>query len=437
MGAPCSFSFSIFSKFVMSSEFNNQFSKYRLLTAVHAILWFGVVSIFPLYAEELSYERACEQAMEQQKFSEYSRNLQSLGEARLEQASSLPNPSVFYEEESARGSGDFDESSIGVSTRLDFLWKRGARIQAAREKNQIAEFQMQSRKLALSHEVGGFFVEYAYLKKDLSLLKDSLIQHRRALGISRELLKKGMISSVSLKRIELKIEELELENLDLEAQIAGVVARFSSLVGRDDAIPENNFLLWDTTLNNQEKAVETALEGRPDLKSIEAMSVWAEKEESRVRVESMPEVFLDVSSKKYPGDEKGTFWGVSLELPIGEKRGDSSLAEAEHASSTLAYQWAKLEVEREVRAVWKIWNHLQGDKTSASTKLESDDTKYLRAQQARFETGESTAFEYLDAMGALLAGNRNRLAYLYKINTAYLDLAQSCATELSFHGSNQ
>jgi len=269
------------------------------------------------------------------------------------------------------------------------------------------------------------------------LLKDSLIQHRRALGISRELLKKGMISSVSLKRIELKIEELELENLDLEAQIAGVVARFSSLVGRDDAIPENNFLLWDTTLNNQEKAVETALEGRPDLKSIEAMSVWAEKEESRVRVESMPEVFLDVSSKKYPGDEKGTFWGVSLELPIGEKRGDSSLAEAEHASSTLAYQWAKLEVEREVRAVWKIWNHLQGDKTSASTKLESDDTKYLRAQQARFETGESTAFEYLDAMGALLAGNRNRLAYLYKINTAYLDLAQSCATELSFHGSNQ
>ena len=61
------FSFSIFSKFVMSSEFNNQFSKYRLLTAVHTILWFGVVSIFPLYAEELSYERACEQAMEQQK----------------------------------------------------------------------------------------------------------------------------------------------------------------------------------------------------------------------------------------------------------------------------------------------------------------------------------------------------------------------------------
>ena len=68
-----------------------------------------------------------------------------------------------------------------------------------------------------------------------------------------------MISSVSLKRIELKIEELELENLDLEAQIAGVVARFSSLVGRDDAIPENNFLLWDTTLNNRRKQWKLSL----------------------------------------------------------------------------------------------------------------------------------------------------------------------------------
>ena len=166
------------------------------------------------------------------------------------------------------------------------------------------------------------------------------------------------------------------------------------------------------------------------------MSGWAEKEESRVRVESM----LKFSSMYHPKNiremRRAPFGVFPWNYPL-EKNGDSSLAEAEHASSTLAYQWAKLEVEREVRAVWKIWNHLQGDKTSASTKLESDDTKYLRAQQARFETGESTAFEYLDAMGALLAGNRNRLAYLYKINTAYLDLAQSCATELSFHVSNQ
>ena len=87
------------------------------------------------------------------------------------------------------GSGDFDESSIGVSTRLDFLWKRGARFRLPERRIRSLSFKC-SPESWLYLMKWGAFCGICIPEKDLSLLKDSLIQHRRALGISRELLKK-------------------------------------------------------------------------------------------------------------------------------------------------------------------------------------------------------------------------------------------------------
>src|SRR6056300_402397 len=90
-------------------------------------LGIAVLSLQNLQSKPIAFEDACARASEVEQIDELSKMVEGANQARLAKASRFPNPSLYYERESARGTKAFDESTVGVSSKLDFLWKRGTR----------------------------------------------------------------------------------------------------------------------------------------------------------------------------------------------------------------------------------------------------------------------------------------------------------------------
>ena len=161
--------------------------------------------------------------------------------------------------------------------------------------------------------------------------------------------------------------------------------------------------------------------------------MWKAKEVEQYQNEKLPEISLDIASKKYPGNGDGFFFGISLEIPLGEKQGDLDLAKAAEVTSTLEYKIKRKEIEREVKASWQIWHHLYQDQNSSSTSYVLQSGKdAITGLELSFKNGEITIFEYLDDLGSFLAGKQNALKYSYEEQSAYLNLSYLSGVETKF-----
>lgn len=386
-------------------------------------LGIAVLSLQNLQSKPIAFEDACARASEVEQIDELSKMVEGANQARLAKASRFPNPSLYYERESARGTKAFDESTVGVSSKLDFLWKRGTRIESAEIRNSVSDLQIDLKRLKISYEIAKIFIKYSYLKEEIYILEEAIEQHNQVLTFSNELLAQGIIPALHLKRINLRVDELTFSHRALKSKMAGVLTRFRLWVGLNDVFPAYHSLLYSVSLVSSEQAIQQALRERPDLLSLKANAKWKAKQVEQFQNEKFPEISLDIASKKYPEKQDGLFFGISMELPLGEKQGDLNLAKAAEVSGELEYQIKRKEIEREVNASWQIWHHLQRDqnRSSSNNDLESGQV-FLSGLELSFKNGEISVFEYLDSLGSFLTAKQNALKYSYEKQSAYLNL---------------
>ena len=389
------------------------------------------------FAQSVTYQDALAMALQTGQFDQLSLNIQKISDARLEAASRIPNPSIFYEEEGVGGRNDFDESTIGLSANLDFLFKRGSRVQSAMLRNRISKLELETSKIKLAKELGETFIDYSYFKREIKQLEESLEQHKKALDIATELVGKGMIPKVSLQQIKFRIEELDFNLRDFNDKNAQLLAKFRLLVGSMKAVPEDNEILVDALLTDSKSAVNTAWENRKDLLVQKEHLEWRKQEVHRLKRENFPDVTFEVASKQYATNENGTFWGISIELPLGETRGQGKIAKAEADQFALQYEEFRRQVAREVASAREAFNYWCGAKEN-STDIDIQSRKdFLQTAKVRFQSGESGVLEYLDALDAHLNSIQKISLTELRKDKAYLNLISSCGRYLTFENSAQ
>ena len=387
------------------------------------------------FAQSLTYQDALAMALQTGQFDQLSLTSQEISDARLETASRIPNPSIFYEEEGVGGRNDFDESTIGLSANLDFLFKRGSRVKSARLRNRISKLELETRKIKLAKELGEAFIDHSYFKREIKQLERSLERHKQTLDIAVELVGTGMLPKVSLQQIKFKIEDLDFNLRDFNDQNAQLLAGFRLLVGSMKAVPEDNEILVDALLTDSKSAVNTAWENRKDLLVQKEQLEWRKQEVHRLKRENFPDVTLEVASKQYATNENGTFWGISIELPLGETRGQGKIAKAEADQFVLKYEEFRRQVAREVASAWEAFNYWYGAKENSNNIDIQSRKDFLQTAKVRFQSGESGVLEYLDALDAHLNSIQKISLTELRKDKAYLNLISSCGRYLTFENS--
>jgi outer membrane protein TolC len=244
-----------------------------------------------------------------------------------------------------------------------------------------------------------------------------------------------MLPKVSLQQIKFKIEDLDFNLRDFNDQNAQLLAGFRLLVGSMKAVPEDNEILVDALLTDSKSAVNTAWENRKDLLVQKEQLEWRKQEVHRLKRENFPDVTLEVASKQYATNENGTFWGISIELPLGETRGQGKIAKAEADQFVLKYEEFRRQVAREVASAWEAFNYWYGAKENSNNIDIQSRKDFLQTAKVRFQSGESGVLEYLDALDAHLNSIQKISLTELRKDKAYLNLISSCGRYLTFENS--
>ena len=390
----------------------------------------------PGFAGPISYEEAFRQALEQAGYVSLEENADAAAKARRKAASALPNPSAFVEHESLDGAiGTIDETAAGLSTSLDFIWKRAARIESVDRRNRMVAYQLDNNRRRLSHEIAMTFVSHRNISADLEALQSSQEALEQAHAIAESLVSNGDIPPSNLRRIELAMEKLNLELVEVESREAGMLARFSALIGLEDAEPFGQIEAERLAFGSSGEAIAAAHRQRADLRALEAYAQWQEAEVERVRAEGRPDASLDLAYKRNNDDLSGAFIGLSVELPIfGQSRAQTAMALTEQRGTDLQVAQARRAVAGEVSAAFQRWQRLSAmQKARADVRMEKRQNEaYLQSAVAAFEAGESTLIEYLDALNTHLEFRRSQLAFIHQLNLATLELAYLTGAEIPF-----
>lgn len=393
----------------------------------------GIVSVaIPLGAEVLDYPAARTRVFEQAQLTDLWESVEAEGRARIAAAAALPNPSAFVEYESwSGGRPDEDEATAGLSTRLDFLWKRGPRIRSAEALERMAAFRFEEQQRQLSSEVAGLFLTHQYAVKESAAVREALTALQETRRIGEMLVSRGAIPPSNLRRIDLEIQQLELAWVDLDSDRAGIVAQFSALIGIEGAVPSDDLELSELPFLSAQMAVSAAHARRPDLRALEAYARWRETEATRFRTEGLPEASLDLAYKRNNLDQTGAFIGVSVEIPIfGESRAQTRIALAERRHAGIEVDQARRKVAGEVGAAFHRWQRFQEIAATESVAARGESHRaYLQTANAAFEAGESSLLEHLDALQTHLEAARSQLAFAHQQNLATLQLAFLTASE--------
>jgi cobalt-zinc-cadmium efflux system outer membrane protein len=384
-------------------------------------------------AAPVSLESALERAVSAAELPALERAAEEAAEAHRRGAASLPNPSVFFEYEkldASRGVEGSRETTAGLSTPLDFIWKRGARIEAAERRGEIARLQIENERRQLTREIAELYVRHTAAHRELTTLDGALEALQEVRRVAIAAVEAGEAPATDQRRLDLALSQHRQEAAAIEARLLSLERRLGALVADPEATPEPGLQLDSLGYTSEGEAVAAARENRPDLRAALAMESWMQAEANAASREGLPSASLDLGLKEADGGRDGVYVGVVVELPIfGESRAPAQLARSEARRATIALRQAQRTVEGEAAAAFWQWHRFSEFMHTPATPFAENDpetaTAYLRSTTASFVAGESTLLEQLDAVRAFIEATRSEIQFEESLRLAAIALADA------------
>lgn len=392
--------------------------------------------LIPLaYSTEIPFSKAINQAVEFTQLADLDEAVQLESQSYRQMAGILPNPSLFFEQEELDGStltSDSRETTFGLSVPLDFIWKRAAKVKAAKFQGNLALLRIENQRRQLARQVAILFVEYDANRLESDRHEAVHAALDRAKAVAEASVETGDSPLTLLQRVDLAIARHAFEENRLQTNLLAIRSRFFSLLGESEANPDIKSLpTLEKRFSTESQATETALQNRPDLRAAQTLFGWKQAEQKATRREGLPDVSLEAAQKEDNIGRDGYFLSLSVELPIFDRnQGKANLAAAESLRADVLYRQAIWKVEAEVRTAFLRWQALSNnwERLIENLGATSNAEALLTAAEASFEAGESNLLEYLNTVEAYLETAEQEIELQREYRLAAIELGHTTAT---------
>lgn len=346
------------------------------------------------------------------------------------QAMAWPNPTVAGTHEPlSSGGDDYSESYITLSQRLDWPGTRSARRQAANGVAAAARARLAADSARLAFAVKRAYTEAGQAERAEQVLDRVVTVFREGERRAEERYGEGDISLYDLRRIG--VERARYETLIAEAELDAAQARRSLSLMVAPMTDELELAPADTPAGLPpaalpERAIETALERRREVAAAEAASASARASASVARRERIPDVTAIGGYKRQSDGFSGAFLGLSLPLPLWDRRaGAIGAADAGVSQTESRLALTRRHVENDVRRALAAYRSLarRADRLAEPLTVEAADL--LEIAQVAYEEGEMELIELLDAAEALRAARLAETRLRADLWISYYDLERA------------
>jgi cobalt-zinc-cadmium efflux system outer membrane protein len=344
--------------------------------------------------------------------------------ARVRQAGAIPNPVLSYGREQTSGAGLTSAQNIlAVEQRLELGGQRSARQAAAVARHAAAMARLTARRDQLDLETIRAYAHAVAAERRERLADQVVLAFSEAARVSEQRLAAGDVSGYAHRRI--RLEAARYATLRAEAHLArrAALSTLAALVSGDlDAIPRMEFLLTDTlpharvaagvepaggTFNvAPDSLIRFALRTRQDLRALELEIVAAGADARLTAASRIPVPALSVGFKNEqlpgtPGQSNGFTAGISLPLPLWDRReGALAAATAEIARRSAEADSFRRRVVREVIEAFDALAAVVAELDVLAPQLGPESERAIRAVRVAYDEGEVTLTEWLDAVRA-------------------------------------
>lgn len=358
----------------------------------------------------------------------------SIADARIITAKLRPNPvlTVGADHLDVLGTGYNDVNTAGpseYSIRTDFVLERGqkrtSRVAVAQGVRAVVELQALNSIRNLILDVQNAYAEALLAKDSLALAQDNLASFGEIVVVNRKRVNIGDLSEVELLRTELAQLQYESAVRQANLRVRTALTKLQLLLGRTNAaslVEVTGTLRRERGKIDAEELVKTALESRPDLRSVQ-----------RDQVRSAAEVRLQIAQGKIDytvgteyrrqqglagtGSSLGVFFSTNIPV-FNKNQGEIERATQEQRQVAARIKALAATIQTEVETAYLQYANAQAglDRLEGSMLLKARDVRQI--MDFSYKKGEATLVELLDAQRAY---NETMQAY----NEARFDFARS------------
>lgn len=332
--------------------------------------------------------------------------------ARERQAGAFSNPTLAYQREETSGYGQTNSQHIAsVDQPIELTGVRSARRAAARLRREAAETRLATAEAQLDFDVTRAYALTVAADRRAMLAEQAASGFVRAGTVSETRLAEGDVSGYAHRR--LRLEAARYAGLRAEALLARRTARLTlasllaiapASAGELDLVLDDSLVTMPVSLTSDSlRAI--AARHHPELRMAthEARAAAADARLTTRERLPVPTLWAGLKNERVAGagDFHGFVAGVSLPLPLWDRRGgaiDAASAEARRlvAEAEIVRRRIAREVDEAVEGLRAVDEQL----ALLGPQLGAQAATALRAAQLAYGEGEISLVEWLDALRA-------------------------------------
>ena len=351
-------------------------------------------------------------------------------QALARQARAFPNPAVTATHETlGQADANYSETYLLLTQRLEWPGQLGARKATAQRSADAAWAGFRADSARLVFEVRRAYVTAAAAEERLEALRGPSEVFRQADASGAARFAAGDLSGYELRR--LRIERARYENALASARLEMLAARrhLAALVlpeGEAAEIAPAQTLKGQPPRPRLEEALRVGMERRPDILAATAGVESARSAVRLARLERIPDPALTGGYKRQADGFTGLFLGISLPLPLFDRRGGEIQAgEARLRAVEARLALVRRQVENDIRRAFETYTSLARRAEMMQGQLLAEAGDLLDIAQVSYAEGEMALVELLDAADAFRDARVTSIELVADFWVSYYDLERA------------
>ncbi|HSW62413.1 MAG TPA: TolC family protein [Dissulfurispiraceae bacterium] len=358
----------------------------------------------------------------------------SKSEAELIGAGEVPNPTFQYGYESLKNREQAVDRSetYTVNQPIDFLWKRGKRVEAAAKSRDARELLLRHETSGIAAQIRQTYGKVLLLEDNSRLLSELAASFSDVVRVVQARVAEGDAAEAELLKLGVERGKLQRVAAVAKADALSERRKLGLLIGGDTReVVLTDSLKYTALRADARQFVEQSLERRSDLVGRLRLTEAAEAAVSAAKRDVLPAIAIEAGYKRQAGGFNGAVFGISVPLPFWNQN-SSAIAKAEaertqqrHAAM-LALRNAQIEVQTQLDKVDVFSARLAG----MARQLESAQI-ITKGARIAYEEGTNSLIDLLDAVrfekDLLMEYNASLLEYWSTV----FDLERTAGTVLA------